>query len=1185
MAVWEQIEGLLADLQTITDTARAGVISRRDEVLEPGETRPAAILFVDIVGFTPLAHKLTSEVLTKVVDRMFRIFELTVRAHGGYCDKVIGDAALYVFAGHPNYPPVCEAALRAALKLQERLAQINESLGETEVHLAIRQGVAFGEVTRQAVGAEQAQLTVMGDTVNRAQRLQATAQPDTIQTTSRVLEKAGDAFTSEKVSKLELKGIGEVTAYIVSRMEEQPVQLRGAFRHLCPLTGREAELEQGVAQVKAWLATSYPRETWDITRTSTPLQGRNRLLLLRGVPAVGKSRLAYEIAERAKAELGAVFATAHSAENAMLAQFTAELARVAGLTSKNLPRRWEKLCANAAHEVSPEYAERQRRHLRLLAFVLGCKQIDVNGVGQADPKSFALSCQLAIRACCELAAHEVFGGAGLRARQDGSRAETPAPPKTPVILIVEDLQWLGGIKDVLADVLARACLPQPLLVIGTARPEYQYAPGSLQEGESCIIELGVLPRVQGDAMVQALLPGLALPDAIANELHEKAAGIPYFYEDFVRMLVRKRLVEEQAGQWELTRELVELDVPDDLQTLMLGRLDQLGTEVRELARRASVLGRTFQRDLLVAIEQHLGFTHEGHPDDDLQTMLAEKLLAIAPSDRYFFEHALLHQAAYSSLLRVNRRLLHRLAAEILAGLYVPGGAGELELLAQMVGHLEASGQYAQAHSRACALLLLLASMLRLADWDEWEARTRQLWEKSAGASAREGDATGMVSAAYLRAQAELHWRQARYPQALELFEQSLELLRGAGDEHGAALTLHGMGDVHRSRGDYDQALVLYGQCLEVLRRVGDERGTAQTLTRLGNVYSARGDYEQALELYEQGLAVERRVGDERGAALTLNYMGNVYRSRGDYDQALQLYEQSLEVLGRVGDEHGVALALMCMGNVYGARGDYDRALELFEQSLDVKRRVGDERGAALTLNNMGIVYRSRGEYARALELFGQSLELERRVGNEHGAAITLNNMGNVCASSGDTARALELYEQSREVMHRVGDEYGVALTVGSMSDVYLATGELALARQALSESQAGFEKVGAKEGLAQLHLSWVRYWLALYRQQSKHEGAEDGSADGVQDASPTTPAGILAQALEHLRITTGFLTEIGQTPRSKGWREITKARLDIIDFALEHGLKAEAAGLIADQKREQGELASLHVEREGDQPS
>src|SRR5690349_16877803 len=101
-ASFDPLAGLLADLDTIAGEAGAGFASRREYRLEPGETRPAAILFLDVVGFTSLARALDSENLSRLIDRTFRIFDLSVRAEGGYCDKVIGDAGLYVFAGHPN---------------------------------------------------------------------------------------------------------------------------------------------------------------------------------------------------------------------------------------------------------------------------------------------------------------------------------------------------------------------------------------------------------------------------------------------------------------------------------------------------------------------------------------------------------------------------------------------------------------------------------------------------------------------------------------------------------------------------------------------------------------------------------------------------------------------------------------------------------------------------------------------------------------------------------------------------------------------------------------------------------------------------------------------------------------------------------------------------------------------------
>lgn len=958
MAAGEQIEGLLADLQTITDTARAGVISKHDQVLESGDTRPAAVLFVDIVGFTPLARKLHSEVLTQVVDRTFRIFELTVRAHGGYCDKVMGDAALYVFAGHPNYAPVCEAALKAALKLQDRLSQINESLGETEVRLAVRQGVAFGEVTRQAVGAEKAQLTVMGETVNQAQRLQATALPDSIQTTVRVMEKAGDTFTSKKLGQVKLKGIGEVTTYCVTGVEEQPVQLRGAFRQLSPLTGREMELEQAAGQIKAWLETSYPPETWDIIQTSAPLKERNRLLIVRGVPAVGKSRLAYEIAERMKTELGAAVATAHCAENAMLAQFTAELARVAGLTVENLPQRWEELCANAALAVSPEYAERQRQSLRLLAYVLGCKTIDASAIGQADPKSFAIGCQLAIRACCELSAHE----------------------GKPVLLVIEDLQWLGGFRDVLADVLARACLPWPLLVIATARPEYIHEPGSHEEGASSAIELGALSREQGDALVLALLPGLELPDAAASELHEKAAGIPYFYEDFVRMLVRKKLVAEQDGRWQLTRDLVELDIPDDLQTLMLGRLDQLDAEVRELARRASVLGRTFQRDLLAAIEKRLGFIHEGHPDDDLQTMLAENVLSAEPGDRYFFEHALLRQAAYGSLLRLNRKLLHRMAAEVLVQNLIEGSAQEMMMLESIVVHLAGAEDYLEGHKRSCNLAWKYFHYGKFEQADVEEHRALRFWEKLLCFDPQLPEKSPRL----LLVRSSMAYKQGRIDEAISCVQTALQLseVRGWKD---IELSCHRwLGVIRKGEGLDQQAKHHYRIALALARELDDPRSEASLLRSMTSIFVHSQQYASALRLLKEAAALDSSL---RSQYATLVDTGWILRCQNEWQSAETSYREAIDLSRSIGDVYGEGIAILNLGEALAGQARYDEALQCQQNALELYRQLGDRRSEAAEMGYLGKAYLDCGQLDDAAQTLNQSLQLLSDAGDLYFQAL------------------------------------------------------------------------------------------------------------------------------------------------------------------------------------------------------
>jgi predicted ATPase len=142
-----------------------------------------------------------------------------------------------------------------------------------------------------------------------------------------------------------------------------------------------------------------------------------------------------------------------------------------------------------------------------------------------------------------------------------------------------------------------------------------------------VFELEPLTSAAGDALLQALLPGLALPGDIAAELHEKASGLPYYYEEFARMLLRRRIVAQQEdGSFVLVQELTELALPEDIQALLLGRLDMLPQELKELTMRASVLGRSFDRDLLARVHELLEL-HESRPlDEQLSELVAERVL-------------------------------------------------------------------------------------------------------------------------------------------------------------------------------------------------------------------------------------------------------------------------------------------------------------------------------------------------------------------------------------------------------------------------------------------------------------------------------------------------------------------------------------------------------------------------------
>lgn len=144
------------------------------EALKRGARQPAAVMFVDIRGFTRRTHDMPPESVSLFISAFRSRVTGVVEAHGGVVDKFIGDAALVVF-GIPNHS--ADAARRALACARRLLAEVDAwsddmaATGEPPVTVGI--GLHHGDVFVGAVGsAERLEFTVLGDTVNVAARLQ-----------------------------------------------------------------------------------------------------------------------------------------------------------------------------------------------------------------------------------------------------------------------------------------------------------------------------------------------------------------------------------------------------------------------------------------------------------------------------------------------------------------------------------------------------------------------------------------------------------------------------------------------------------------------------------------------------------------------------------------------------------------------------------------------------------------------------------------------------------------------------------------------------------------------------------------------------------------------------------------------------------------------------------------------------
>ena len=198
-------------------TSRILAADAQDSALGAPEVREVSVLFADISGFTPLSERMSpSAVALLLNDYLSRMTDVIFK-YEGTLDKYLGDGIMAVFGAPLDMPDHAARAIRAALEMQERVAEWNAERREGP-EILVRIGINTGKAVAGEIGSvNKMEYTVLGDTVNTASRLESgVARPGTVVVGGQTRDSVGDEFDLESLGTFSLKGKEkEVLAYQV----------------------------------------------------------------------------------------------------------------------------------------------------------------------------------------------------------------------------------------------------------------------------------------------------------------------------------------------------------------------------------------------------------------------------------------------------------------------------------------------------------------------------------------------------------------------------------------------------------------------------------------------------------------------------------------------------------------------------------------------------------------------------------------------------------------------------------------------------------------------------------------------------------------------------------------------------------------------------------------------------------
>ncbi len=968
--------------------------------------RQVSVLFCDIVGSTALLQRLDAEDALTAVGEVLRRFAALVHEAGGRVLRYTGDGLKAAFGTEQAREDDAERAVDCGLALlaaaRAHAQHLQQTLGVAG--FAVRVGVNSGPVVLG--GGVEADNSAMGHAVHIAARLEQAAPAGELLISQGTWALVRGRFAMQAQPPLVVKGADEplLTYRVLAALpRSQRSEQRGVDGVSTPLVGRAAEL----ARLQALFEQARQA-------------GRQQAATLLADAGVGKSRLARELTralQPAPADTGTALQVWGAAARpsgrlqpyGLLRELVARRCTLADDEPADGAR--DKLVAWLAPLIGEQGALRARQLGHLLGFPF--------------PDDASL---------------QALPGSELRrlAWRALRRALAGAARQGPLLLVLDDLHWADDASlDFLHDLLQHP-LDAPVLVLGLARPTLlELRPDWPPEGERHTrLPLAALAQHDGAALAAALLHRLPEPPAaLTRLLVQRAGGNPFYMEELLRMLIDEGVVVTGASPsaspgtapgnsattagvdapWQVHEDrLGRLRLPTTLVGVLQSRLDALPAEARTVLQQASIVGPVFWTEALAALTPAApaalpllagrGFVQ------------AHERSAFDGSSEYGFQHALLHEVTYGTVLKPQRREGHGLCAQWLAARV--GERGN-EFVAVTADHFERAGDSSSAlryfdraagealardaHSAAVAYYQRALAQPALAD----DVQRRFVMMDSCWGAL---DSLGRSAEA-------------------ETLLQAMHALAEASDDDGQRALVAANHALHADRhGDRDTASAQAQRAVALGERSGRAPAMVLGHGELAWLAVCRGDFDTAERHLDLGLAwvprLESRTRDAQTNHAIHQHMLMQIRIEALMRQG-RLIDAAAALEALPSGEAGFAAQARCAtlerrAIVAHDLGEFEQAESLRETLLALAGEAELPRQQLAALTGLGHLALQRQDLPAVAQRLAQAEALLRTTANAQAEAELLALRADLQVAQARHAEAAVLYERAGRVFETAG---------------------------------------------------------------------------------------------------------------------------------------------------------------------
>lgn len=586
---------------------------------------------------------------------------------------------------------------------------------------------------------------------------------------------------------------------------------------------------------------------------------------------------------------------------------------------------------------------------------------------------------------------------------------------TPLILVIEDLQWADPSTVELFTFLVGEARHNKLLVIGTLA----FEPGGDPSGETSAAMLALweqraresnFPIIRVEALseglvrehIQSLLGEPNVSDELVRWMLWESTGSPLNIRRIIDYLIAHGHLHWQPSGWVAEMDRIRaLRIPGGGASILMERVDSLAQQQRALLEAAAVVGEVSDLDVLTRVA--------GCSAEEVYRTLGELVshgLLDESNDgrRITFPQMHLRDTIYNATPDRRRSELHLRVGNALEPLMQ---SGSTQLVGQIAYHFARANETEKGIRYAIEAGDTATRTLAHEEATEFYRTALELMDLSGNDESHKAEVREKLADSY--------YRSSDYRNAMQTYQFLLKSIQSRARDEAPnpdlARVMKKIGKVLAKRGEQDSALSYFHSALEVYRKLEQTLEVAELLNRIAGLHREKDDFDAARQSAARARAMLEPMEPNIVYGYVKNMLGIIEFAVGNWKKAKEILLEAYSIGEKVGSDQLQKVASTNLGNTLWKLGDWDTALEYFRKNLAMSEAEGDLWNLVTAYNNVGVIEFGRGNFHVAADYFEKSVRIDQKIGALEFEALARENLGEALEMLGRWNEAMQHYQR------------------------------------------------------------------------------------------------------------------------------------------------------------------------------